>query len=620
MNEIGMDLDTFNEMASKGSSLEPNISEKEENEVKKLMDLFYIYKRYRARYDKKFMDYYRLVRGNQWDSRRPTWKNSEVINLIWSTLQSQIPLQTDVRPRFSFLPTEPSDREFAEILDQLSESDSERYGWLRTIYEVLFDGWMYGTGIGCMKYDQSIDNGLGGAVFKSEDPLYCYPHPDANTINDTDSKTFIYAKPEETSRLKHEFPDKAKYIKADVVDKVKKGKTELNGHTESAYFNSDLNLPMGGDYNNNESNATLDDVPRTMVFRFYMKPKDVTETENKSVDEETGEEKSEYEVKLKHPKGRYVVIANKMILHDSELEYEDLLIPYAKYNNYILPREFWGASECEQLASPQAIFNKILCFSLDSLAMMGNPIWICDSDSEVDVDNLSNTPGLAIEKNPGSEVRREAGVGVAPSAFQMLNSLEGWFNTVAGNSEFSEGKANGSVTAASAIEQLIRESRTRIRQKQRNLNEFMNEAGVLYMGKVFQYYSIPKIYRLTNSDGTQTFRKARIENDQEGNKVAVVSDFQEDESKKLIELPERRLSLKGRFDVRVTTGSELPFDVADDERKALALFDRGIIDEEEVLTRTNYPNREKVLERLQQRKEAEAQAMAQQQQQGGQGA
>jgi len=84
-------------------------------------------------------------------------------------------------------------------------------------------------------------------------------------------------------------------------------------------------------------------------------------------------------------------------------------------------------------------------------------------------------------------------------------------------------------------------------------------------------------------------------------------------------LPERKLILKGRFDVRVTTGSELPFDISDNERKALALYDRQIIDEEEVLTRIDYPNSDKVLQRLEERRKAEAEAAAQQQTQGGQG-
>lgn len=608
--------DSYDSPLENKGYVEPDISQEEEYEVKRLMDLFYVYKRYRSRYDKKWLEYYHIFRGKQWDSRRPTWKNSELINFVWQTIQSQIPLQTDVRPRFSFLPTEPSDVEFANILDQIAESDFERYNWLRIVFEVLLDGYIYGTSYASVKYDQNIDNGMGSAVFKSEDIFKCYPHPDARVINDQDGKTFIYAGPESTDSLRHEFPDKAKYIRKDVVDKMKKEKTLINKSENTDYFNSDLELPMGR--SSGSSDCVLDDIPRTMVFRFYMLPKDVEETEEVETDEETGEEKKSYTVKRKYPQGRYVVIANKMKLYDGPLEYDDLAMPYSKYNNYILPREFYGVSEIEQLESPQAVFNKMLCFSLDALAMTGNPIWVVDSNSEVDTDNLANVPGLVVEKNPGTEVRRESGVGPSQSAFTMLRELQGWFNTVAGNSEFSEGKAPGGVTAASAIEQLMQASRTRVRQKQRNLDEFMKDAGRLWMNRVFQFYTVPKIYRLTNKDGSQEFRRFRIEKDEQGQAMAVYSDFQEDSERGLIELPERRLTLKGQFDVRVTTGSELPFDVADNERKALALYDRGIIDEEEVLVRIDYPNREKVLARLEERKKAEMEmAQQQQQQQGG---
>ena len=233
------------------------------------------------------------------------------------------------------------------------------------------------------------------------------------------------------------------------------------------------------------------------------------------------------------------------------------------------------------------------------MALTGNPIWIVDSNSEVDTDNLANIPGSVVEKNPGTEVRRESGVALNPSMFGLLDRLVNWFNDVAGQSEFSQGDAPGGVTAASAIEQLIRASRQRIRQKQRNLDTYMKEAGIQYMNRVFQYYTVPKIYKITNADGSQMFRKFRIDKDQEGNRMAVISDF-EQTPRGMIESPERKLILKGNLDVRVTTGSELPFDVADNERKALALFDRGVIDAEEVLTRIEYPNKEKVLERMRQ--------------------
>jgi hypothetical protein len=592
-----------------GVAQDPNISDEEQAEVKRIMNLFHIFKRYRQRYDKRWLDYYRLTRGCQWDTRRPRWKNSEVVNLVWQTIQSQIPLQTDVRPRFSFLPQNPADREFAEILDQVADSDFEKYNWLRTVFEVLLDGWIYGTGYSSMGYSQEIDYGLGAALYKSEDIFHCYPHPDANTINDDESDVFFYAKPVATDKVKRDYPDKAKFIKSDITDKAKKERTELKGF-QTTYFNSDRDLAEGsyGDANN-----VLDDLPRTMVFTMYSKPKEVEEQKLEA--DEAGEEK--FIVKRKYPKGRKVVIANNMILADEELPHEDMEIPFSKFNNYILPREFYGVSEVEQLESPQIVFNKILSFSLDALAMTGNPIWVVDTNAEVDTDNLNNIPGSVVEKNPGTEVRREAGVGITPSAFQMLDRLVEWFNTVAGQSEFSQGDAPGGVTAASAIEQLIRAGRTRIRQKQRNLDEYMKDAGRQYMNRVFQYYTVPKIFRITEKDGSQAYRKFRVEKDEQGNRVAIFSDFDEDETGRLNELPERQLIIQGNFDVRVTTGSELPFDVADNERKALALFDRGIIDEEEVLNRIEYPNKEKVLERLKQRAEAMAQA-EQQQAQGGQ--
>ena len=120
------------------------------------------------------------MRGQQWDYRRPKWKNSEVINFIWQAIQSQIPLQTDVRPRFSYLPQEPGDMEFAQILDSIAESDFEKNNWLRTVFEVIFDGYLYCIGYSSMNYDQEAYYGMGSAVYVSEDPFFCYPHPDAN--------------------------------------------------------------------------------------------------------------------------------------------------------------------------------------------------------------------------------------------------------------------------------------------------------------------------------------------------------------------------------------------------------------------------------------------------------
>src|SRR6056300_829912 len=92
-----------------------HVDQDEENreKVKGLLSQFFKWKSHREQYSKNWMEYYKFFRGAQWDSQRPSWKSSEVVNLIWSAIQSQIPLQTDVRPKFSFLPQEPSDMIFA---------------------------------------------------------------------------------------------------------------------------------------------------------------------------------------------------------------------------------------------------------------------------------------------------------------------------------------------------------------------------------------------------------------------------------------------------------------------------------------------------------------------------
>ena len=75
---------------------------------------------------------------------------------------------------------------------------------------------------------------------------------------------------------------------------------------------------------------------------------------------------------------------------------------------------------------------------------------------------------------------------------------------------------------------------------------------------------------------------------------------------------QKEFLIAGRFDVKVNTGSSLTFAIADKEQKAFSLFDRGIIDEQEVLDQIDYPNKELVLERLAERKQAMAEAEQQQ--------
>lgn len=605
-------LETMNQVTGSadgnmgGVGSNPDVDPKEQAEVKKLMNKFYQFKRVRDQASKNWIAYYKLFRGQQWSHKRPSWKTSEIINLIWQTIQSQLPLQTDVRPKFTFMAQELQDIPFAEIINKICDSEWERNNWMMTVQEVILDGYITGSGISSMKYDPKLMFGLGAPVYKSEEPLYCYPDPEANDINDDMSQAFFKAYPFPTDRLKAKYPKKAHLIKPDIQsDKCSREKYELNRTYLTEHMSTSMQMPeLTFDSETPNDYA----IKKTMVFEAYLKPEDVEEYA-----EQTAEGEKVYKVRLKYPQGRYVVIANGMLLQDGPLENEDGEIPFQKYVNYADPRQFWGISEVEQLASPQMILNKILSYTIDVLLYTSNPIWIVDNSADVDTDNLNNIPGAIVEKSPGSEVRRENGPPLNPGFMQVLDRVIGWFNDVAGQSDFSRGEAPGGVTAASAIEQLISASRTRVRQRMRNLDCYLKNAGRQWLYRVLENYTIPRVYRLTNKDGSQYFLKFHIDNieTEEGpkKKATIISQDAMGNNTETMQL-----ILKGELDLRVQSGSDLPFEAADKERKSLALFDRQIIDAEEVLDQLQYPNREKILQRLaerQQQQMAEQQAAAQ---------
>lgn len=582
-------------------NIDPDVSEEERRDVRRIMRIFHRHKKHREKYDRNWLHYYKMFRGDQWSKKRPRYRHSEVINLIFQSIQSSVPLQTDVRPTLTFIPEEPADREFAEILNEVSQSDWERNNWLAQLTEVIYDAHFYGIGLSSMHYNPDLDYGIGGAVYRSEDPFYCYPDPNSCDVNEPRTRAFFTAEPMDTDIVKElAGPERAHLIKPDVRDLVRSSKAALNDVTYRT-SNTAKDMP------DITINPSTEDVMsnKTMLTTAWLYPSELEEVENEEPDPETGEVKKVFITKKKYPRGRKVIIASGIIIDDGEFEYEHGKIPFSRYVNYILPREFYGMSEVEQLESPQRTFNKTLNFVLDYLTLMGNPIWVVDTASGIDTDHLINQPGLVVEKEPGSEVRREAGVQLQPYVLQLIDRLQNYFNDVAGSTDVSRGATPGSVTAASAIEQLQEAARTRIRQKQRNLDGYIRDFGQQYVEIVLEKYTQSRVHRVINdADGARKYFRFNTRRDESGQLVGQIARF--DHNGQVPPENIKEFLISGRFDVRVNTGSSLPFSIADRESKILNLFDRGIVDAKEVLETLDYPNKEAVLNRLKETAEAQA--------------
>ncbi len=544
--------------------------------VQKLLDKA---KRHRAMYDKDWLENYRMFRGRQWKESRPSYRHSEVVNLVHRTIQSSVPIQVDARPRFDFVPQEPQDREVAEILSIVGESDWERSNWAEELLEVVYDSNIYGTGLSQTLGEKNL------VTFQSEDPVYCFPDPEARST-DKRCSFFIHAEPRDIHWIKRQWKDKAEFIKSDLQELAKTARAEDDIRFRSP---ADRNMVMEGSTPVDSANKDL-----AMLVTAWLAP-ELCE-DHFDEEEQVGPDGQPLYVQVaKYPKGRKVVIVNNVVLEDGPNPYEDGEIPFERYPNYVMPREFWGQSEVEQLKGPQRIFNKIVSFALDVMSLMGNPVWLVPSTSGVDPDTLVNRPGLNIEFDGDNPPQRVEGVGLQPFVLQLADRMEQWFDSLGPSQDVSRGSQPSGVTAASAIQTLQEAAQTRLRQKQRNLDGYLQKVGQHYLSRVFQFYEAPKVIRLTAQDGAARYFRMHIEQAPEGRTLSVVPYTDaglEDVA------AGKKIPIKGHFDVKVSTGSSLPFAKAEKENKLLAYFDRGIIDAQEVLESTDYPNAQVVLERV----------------------
>src|SRR3990167_506094 len=571
---------------------EPTSEEKQA--LRLVNDLMVKSKSHRALYDDKWGDYYKFFRGNQWKENRPTYRHKEVINSIFKTIQSLVPIQTEFRPNFEFLPKEPQDYELSQILNVVAATDWDQNNWSDDLLEIIYDANIFGTGCSSMEWDGDKDK----ITYQSEDPYTFFPDPFARDVN-KNSQWFLKACPEDIKFVKRKYPKLAAYLKPDLIDL-------LNGLQRSGAPTGAISVPFNstmliGNTKHNSLDAYQKD--QILVQYCYINPEylldEFEEIAEVKRDPDTGVETQLFVQKARWPNGRKLVVANGVVLYDDANPYADGLFPYHRYCNYILPREFWGASEVEQLMGPQRIFNKLYSFALDCLSISGNPLWVVPTSSGVDPELLTNRPGLNVEYDGERPPERLAGLDVPQGALNLAQTIMTWMDEVSGSTQMSRGIAPAGVTAAKALGFLQDSSNTRIRQKSKILDRYIQSVGQQYVNRVFQFYTAPRVFRLTGNkaaakyfqEGQENqYLKMGIEHHEDGKKSALVMPLSGDGTVDIMRT--KRYMIAGEFDVSVTTGSSLPFAKQERKDEALALFDRGIYDIEEVLDAVDAPNKE----------------------------
>lgn len=550
----------------------------------------------RADVDKDWQKRIDFYHGKQWAAEKTGMYSSKpVMNIVRQSIQTQLPILTDQRPGFSVLPRDPSDFQFATMLAELVDMLWDNLAMDHTLVEVLMDEMILDGGVLKITWDHDAEDGAGEIKVDVVDPFDIFiPYGARDFGKDCDWVIHRTYKP--VAQLKEQFPTFADRIRSDSSNK---------DDTVTKRVSEDITLVSPTDeYSPPGMKGTqTDDGDQRKVAEVW-------EIWYKS--EELDDPTEDGTVKKKYPKGALLTILpnQNLRLQKTTNPYEHGRWPFVRFVDTLLPRQFWGEGESGILMQTQRMLNKVLSHLFDYSNMMSNPVWVIEEDSGLDADKITNRIASVLMTRPGTAgkngVRRDFAPALPPGIVDFYTLIMGMSEKVSGVTEVSQGRKPPGVTAAAALDTLEEAAQTRIRLKERNMQVSLQQMGTQIIALMMQFYTEPRVARITGQSAKwPTYFEFFIEKNPETGQYTF--------NKKpynLVHAPtgsqyvagqgyEQSQTTKGVFDVKVLSGTALPFSKTSRANIAFRLFDAEAIDQQDLLEALEWPNAEEVIQRMQ---------------------
>lgn len=545
----------------------------------------------------RFLKYYK---GKYW--RQPTGETKEVekadskeseifANLIFSTAMTIAPLLTDNRPIWSLRAEKSFQQKYLETFRMAGESLWSMLDMDRKIFMCVIDALIMKTGILKVCFDPSKNN-IGEV-----------------SVDVIDPRTFLiapgYTDPWEapwcgtrTSRslwwIRTNYPDKGKKVKPD-------------GSAQNEDFEGKENYEVSDDF------AT--------IYEVWIKDDSVIDSIEEYIDPEDGKEKKNKVKKKKYPNGRILVFSeNGIKLDDKPYDYNHGKAPYIPLYDYVVPHEFWGMGEADQIETIVLEYNLALRKFAKWVRMWADPNWAIPAGCDIPPEDFKEKApggGQAWTVPNGADIPQAIDPGqFNQSAMQFISGLPKMLEEVSGVTDVTKGMVSKKQRqSALEISTMVETSYTRTRQRVRNVEWTIKRAFELIVEIMQQYYT-----------ETRTFSSKNVNNENEWFNVEASPDYAKRVTMPDMSKPreEQNELEKAQFDndlqdfealmayigdedsiyvnffVDIQTNSTLPMDKQTMANLFLRLFELGGIDVLSLLEQLQIPNAEEIVERLKQ--------------------
>ncbi len=517
----------------------------------------------------KWREYDQMFRSKQWLEWVPDNKSMPVINFTFNIVQSVLTRMTDTNPEMLVLPRRSiEDEQLAEMLTSVlsflwyTNKMQERY-----LADVLSHALKYGTGIIKTIWDPTAWDNLGEVKYSVVHPLNFYPDPRGYSI-DTMDYCFVQT-PKPMEYFLRRWEEKGQYV---VADDDWKESENLEGR----------------DSPSEEQVATLTEY-------WYRDEKD--------------------NVCVMYYAGHVVLGVIGGELDDGKPVYPHNRFPFARLVDYESDKEFWGIGEIEVVATLQRLINSFEAQMIDNTRLMANAQWVVDKVrsglTEEDAWIFSNDPGDVVFTHSGG-VERLAGVPIPPHIPEHQQQLIFWLEQITGVFDVVQGRRPVGVRAASAIIALQEAASVRLRQKSRHLGDMMREMSEQAVSLVMDNYDEPRTFRIMGNTTPVTVNvREALKSQMQGQAemAGMLPDIEQGpfEEERMFSALKEEIKFP-EFDVQITVGPSIPYSQALLYEQAKEFYSLGIIDREAVLEASNFPNREKIMQRMQEQEQAAMEA------------
>ena len=580
-------------------------------DFKMAMKLYAQGKQVRKTYDQDWSKWERWYKGQQYDWRRPSYKASPALNILRPTVQTILPILTDTSPSFDIMPQEPSDFQFADIINELVDSWWQKRNMQMVITYPILDCLIMPAGVVKCVWNDTLD-GIGDIEVTRVDPRNIYIDADATDF--TDAKYVIEEKWMAVSELRIKFPDKSKLITGGKTSTDPMKTLEQNLYSGQINLQSpidqDIPIETSGNVQYNSS-YSAGDIKTLKVLECWIQSEELEEI--KAEDKETGEPKTI--LKKKYPRGQVITILpdSQVLLQVAENPYGDGRFPYVRFIDNVVPGKFWGEGEISPLLETQKLINKVGATITDWCNRMTNNVWILDDDSGVTPPMITNQVGLILTKRRGTEVRRDPAPPLPPEVFSFYQLLMALADQQSGVHDVTAGRKPTGITAAAAIQEMQDASQTRIRLKERNLQSSLVQLGYMVTSRMLQFYTTPRVVRITGKSEWPEFFEVYFSKNEQDSYTANQKHYEfapETRQYKAVGEWTEVGPSKGEFDISVQAGTSMPFMKQRRSQLAFQLYTAQppAIDQEALLKTVDFPDYQEVMRRMQMQAETAAPA------------